>query len=64
MGGAYVFRNAPLSCNKILITVSKEGYKTQRREILLKANILDIDDNTFNFGGSKESEKIYSLVTN
>lgn len=61
VGGAYVFRNAPVSCNKILITVSKEGYKTQRREVFLRANINDIDDNRFNFGGIKEYEKMYAL---
>ncbi len=50
IGGAYVFRNAPVG-TRLLVTVTKPGWTTRTQTVVLKSNLTgDPSNNVLNFG--------------
>lgn len=61
INGNYVFRNIPI-CQDLLLTVSKEGYKTKSRRVLPRSNLNgDTNGNVYHFGGDNLADAIYAL---
>ena len=58
--GTYVFRNSPTGA-KLEIAVTKDGWTTRKRTVVLRSNINDVRDNVFDFGGPYTDDLNYAL---